>query len=87
MIDINTVQELLITASWVVPIIAGLVQVIKSAVPAIDGRFTPLLSVVVGLGLGISVVGLTVTGGFVGVVFGLTASGLYDLGKKTIAGA
>lgn len=86
MIDVNTIQELLIAAAWLVPVITGLVQVIKGAFENFPPRLIPVLSLVVGIILGSVVLGFSITGVFAGLVFGLTASGFYDLGKKTVAG-
>jgi hypothetical protein len=86
MIDIETIQQLLITAAWLVPVIAAVVQVVKVTWPKLDGRFTPVISLVVGVAVSLVVIGLTPIAGFAGLIFGLTASGLYDIGKKTVAG-
>lgn len=86
MIDINTIQELLVTAAWLVPVITAMVQVIKTAWATLPDRFVPLLSVVVGVVFGIVFIGWGLTGIFAGLIFGLTSSGFYDLGKKTLAG-
>lgn len=86
MIDINTIQELLIAAAWLVPVITGLVQVIKGAFETFPARLVPVLSLATGMVLGAVVLGFSMTGVFAGLVFGLTASGFYDLGKKTVAG-
>jgi hypothetical protein len=86
MIDVNTIQELLIAAAWLVPVITGIVQVIKTTFPSLDQRFIPILSLLTGILAGTVVLGFSLTGGFAGLIFGLTASGFYDLGKKTVAG-
>lgn len=87
MIDINTMQELLVSAAWIVPVITGLVQVIRVASGnAIYERFLPLVSLVIGVILGGLTIGWSVLGILAGLIFGLSASGFYDLGKKTIAG-
>jgi hypothetical protein len=87
MIDINTMEQLLLNAAWIVPVITGLVQVIRVATNnALYERYLPALSVVIGVILGIVVIGVGVPGIIAGLIFGLSASGFYDLGKKTIAG-
>ncbi len=86
MIDITTIQELLIAAAWLVPVITGLVQVIKGSFEAFPTRLVPILSIAVALVLSSVVLGFSMTGVFAGLIFGLTASGFYDLGKKTVAG-
>ncbi len=86
MIDVNTLQDLLVSAIWIVPVITGVTQVIITAAGDFPSRFKPLLSV----GAGIILTGIVYgdpTGIFAGLIFGLTASGLYDLGKKTLLGA
>lgn len=85
MIDIQTIQELLVTVAWAAPIVTALVQVIKVTLN-LGSRWMPATAVAVGAVVGLLVVGITPTGAFVGVIFGLASSGLYDLGKKTIKG-
>ena len=66
-----------------VPVIVGLVEIVKRL--GMPSRFCPVLAVV--LGIGLSFAGLhpspleTI---LEGVVAGLSASGLYDVGKKTL---
>ena len=73
-----------------VPVIVGLVQVLKRAWPELRGRWVPLLSL--GLGLALNVwagwyVGLALPEALaVGLVAGLSASGLYSQGKTFIEG-
>jgi hypothetical protein len=86
MIDINTIEQLLITGAWIVPVITALVGVIRATFWRIDERYLPAISLLVGVFLGILLIGFTIVGAFAGMIFGLTASGFYDLGKKTIAG-
>lgn len=83
MIDIATIQELLIHAAWLTPVVTGLVQVIKLAFN-IPSEMAPLTSVVIGAGVGALVFPSIATGAFVGIMIGLAASGLYDFGKKTL---
>lgn len=85
MIDIATIQELLVTVTWGAPLTTAFVQVIKTTLN-LDSRWVPATAVAVGVALGLIVIGVTVTGALVGAIFGLTSSGLYDLGKKTIVG-
>jgi hypothetical protein len=85
MIDINTMQELLINAAWIVPVITGLVQVIK-AWNTINEKYLPAVSIVIGVIIGGFAIGWSIIGIIGGIIFGLSASGFYDLGKKTIAG-
>lgn len=85
MIDIITIQELLTNAAWIVPVITGLVQVIKYP-NAINEKYLPAISLVIGILFGGFAIGWTILGIIGGIIFGLSASGFYDLGKKTIAG-
>lgn len=86
MIDPNTIQELLVTMAWVTPVLIALVGVVRSAV-SIPDRFVPLTSVVLGAGSGLLLVGFSAVGAVVGVIIGLSASGLYDVGKKSVFNA
>lgn len=86
MIDPNTIQELLVTMAWVTPVLIALVGVVRSTFGVAD-RYVPLLSVLLGAGAGLLLVGLSAVGAVVGVIIGLSASGLYDVGKKTVLGA
>lgn len=83
MIDPNTIQELLVAMSWVTPLVIGVVAVLRATFNLPD-RFMPLCSTLVGVGAGLLVVGVSAVGGVVGVIIGLSASGLYDVGKKTV---
>ena len=86
-IDNTLIEQILVSASWIVPVITGLIQVIKIATNnAIYERWLPGLAVVIGGILGGLVIGWTVIGVLAGVIFGLASSGLFDLGKKTVAG-
>lgn len=85
LVDINTVTEFIVTAAWVVPLVTGLVQVIKNSF-YIDPRWVPATSLLIGVAMGLLVIGFTPTAAIVGIIFGLTSSGLYDVGKKTISG-
>lgn len=86
MIDINTIQELLANAIWLVPTITALVFVLRTALSFIPDRFVPLMSVGVGICVGILFIGMTATGVFVGLMLGLTASGAYDAVKRPLIG-
>lgn len=83
MIDITNIQELLIHAAWLTPVVTGLVQVIKLAFN-LPSEMAPLTSVVIGAIVGALVFPAWGTGVFVGIIIGLAASGLYDFGKKTL---
>lgn len=69
----------------IVGITIGLTQALKLALTVSD-RYVPLVSIVVGLGLAFLMaqdlpIDAIVT---LGIVAGLSASGLYDVGKKTV---
>lgn len=85
MIDVNTIQELLVSMSWVTPIVIALVAIVRGTFSVPD-RYVPGTSVLVGIGAGLLFVGFSLLGGTVGLIIGLTASGAYDVAKKTIAG-
>lgn len=59
----------------------ALVEAVKRT-DKIPGNFLPLVSIVIGTGLGL-LFGVSV---FEGIVIGAAASGLYDFVKKTILG-
>jgi len=85
MIDITTLQDFVIKALWALPLVTGLVEVIKKATN-IGQRWIPILSVAIGAGVGLLIVQVSVIGAVVGIVLGLGATGLWELGKTTIAG-
>lgn len=83
--NIDTFKELLGAAAILTPIVTGLTQVIKVSCGLTDGRFVPLIAVILGLALGVLVIQMSVFGGLVGVVIGLSAVGLYEVGGKSKA--
>lgn len=83
MIDFKDVQALLIMAAWIVPLITALVQIIKVLIPNFSKRYAPALAAVIGIGLGLLIIQVSVLGALVGLILGLGAAGLWDLGKKT----
>jgi len=68
-----------------IPIIAALVQIAKGWI--VDARVWPLLAVVIGIVLNLVVAGATSgdlwRAGIVGLVAGLAAAGLYDVGHTS----
>ncbi|MCX6785905.1 MAG: hypothetical protein NTZ18_03595 [Candidatus Komeilibacteria bacterium] len=86
MIDIQNLQQLAANLAWITPVIIALVQVIKNATPESFNRYLPLISIGIGIGFGCLVVGISLTGGMIGLLLGLGATGLFELGKSTIAG-
>jgi hypothetical protein len=86
MIDIETVKNLLVVAVWSIPLITAIVEVIKRTFPVLGNRFIPLVSMVVGIGAGLLLIEVSIVGGFVGLILGLSACGLFEISKTTIAG-
>jgi hypothetical protein len=84
MIKYVNFQSLLTATAWALPIVIGLVEVVKRAIPKIHPRFTPVVSSVIGIGTGLIVVELSLTGAIVGLILGFGACGLWDFSKKTI---
>ncbi len=85
MIDATNLQQLLITAAWALPLVTGIVEVVKKTVQ-LPERWTPATAVAVGVGIGLLVVAPSVTGAVVGLILGLGATGLWEFGKITVAG-
>ena len=77
-------MEITITFGVLTAITVGLVQILKSF--KIDARINPVFAILMGIGL-CGLAGLVFPQViFAGLVMGLTASGLYDVGKKTVLG-
>lgn len=83
LVDIETITQLMVSAAWISPVVIALVQVIKTAID-VPSRFVPLLSLAVGVATSAVIVSFDATGLVFGVLVGLTASGLYDFGAKTV---
>lgn len=86
MIDITNIQELLVAMSWLTPVLVALVGVLRGAFK-IPSRWVPLISAVIGTAGALWLMDMTKTAAVVGLIIGLTASGAYDLAKKSIIGA
>jgi len=84
MIDFKEVQTLLIMAAWMVPLITVIVWIIRSVLPKLNKRYAPALAAVIGIGLGLLLIQVSVLGAIVGLILGFSASGLWDLGKNTV---
>lgn len=65
----------------IVPIVIALVEAAKQV--GLNNRFAPVLSIILGIGLGLLAGGVSLSSASKGLVFGLAASGLYA-GSKTI---
>jgi len=75
--------------AYFIPIIVGLVEVIKR-VTGVDSKFAPLLSIILGILLSWAgtFYGTATEFLFTGIIAGLSASGLYDTaGRPIIKGA
>lgn len=70
--DLNTFKDL----GMIVALTLGLTQVTKSFIS--DTRFYPLISLVVAVGLTLLIMGVSTLAVLIGIVAGLSASGLYD---------
>ena len=64
-----------------VPIITALVEVFKRFIPE---KYAALVAIVLGVGYVFGMSGISFEGFVWGIVFGLSASGLYDVAKKPI---
>lgn len=66
----------------------GIIEVIKGIVPMkyeqYKGRYSPLVAIVLGLIIGFTMFGFTKMGIFVGVITGLSSSGLFSGIKATV---
>jgi len=64
----------------------GIVEVIKGF--ELDKRFLPIVAIIIGLVFSIisNIGGDTIMNIFAGIGIGLASCGLFDFGKKTIAG-
>jgi len=83
MTDITTLN---ITLTVITAVVIALVKIaINSGMPK---RFSPVLAIVLGIAslLGLTFLEAPVSVIFAGIVVGLSACGLYDLGKTTILG-
>lgn len=71
--------------TWITPLLIAFVALVRGTFN-LAARWIPLTSFVVGIGAGLLLIDHTVLGGVVGAIIGLTASGLYDVGKKSVLG-
>lgn len=68
----------------IVPIVVGLLEVLKKAIK-VDNRFLPAISLLVGIAINLSVIGgVSVQSVLGGIILGLSASGLYDAGRSVV---
>lgn len=78
-------NEILIFATVILPIVTAVVEVVKRALP-LDTKYAPLLSIVLGIAIGALAYPFTDFGLverlWAGALAGLGAMGLFDLGQK-----
>lgn len=84
-ITTETLQQAIISASILLPILTGIIAAIRQAFN-IPSRWVPLLSVILGIILSLLFMQLTVYGALIGIICGLGATGLWEFGKTTVAG-
>jgi hypothetical protein len=86
MIDMNAVQELVGKSFFIlVPIITGLIMIVKRLIPERHRKaWTPALSLMIGVGVALLVNGLTRQAAIIGVILGLSASGLWSAAKNPL---
>lgn len=85
--DINSITGLVDSYSIViVALVLGLTQIVKQFLgEQLAGKWSPVVSVVLGLGCGLLIIGATRQAAIVGIILGLTAGGLWS-GTKAMAG-
>ena len=86
MIDITTLQQLITQASWALPLVTGIVAVIRQT-GIVGDRWLPAVSTIAGIAVGILIIQVSITGAVVGLILGLGATGLWEFGKTTVANA
>lgn len=83
--NIEIITELMKELVILVPLATGLTEVIKRALALENPRFIPAISVVLGGGLSVLLLGASVPAVVVGIIGGLSGTGLWEFGKTTIA--
>jgi len=63
----------------IVPVVIGLVEIAKRQ--GLSSRWAPFLSLALGVAGALLLIGLTPEAGLQGILFGLSAAGLYSGGK------
>lgn len=78
--DTNTIMDLVSSyAVIVIPIITGLIAVVKKALPeTIQQKFLPLISIILGIAASFLVAGVSRDSSVMGIIMGLSASGLWS---------
>ena len=76
-------MELVLGIAVLIAFTVGITEVIKRL--GLPSKFSPLVSLIVGIGLAILALTDTMTNKIItGIMCGLSASGLWDNGKKTV---
>ncbi len=83
---LQVLTDLMAQLPLVVAIATGLTEVIKRALSLQSDRFIPLVSVVIGAGTGLVLLGVSIPAAVLGVIAGLAGTGLWEFGKTTVAG-
>ena len=71
-----------ITDAIVIPIIVGVIEVLKNV--GLSTKFSPLVSLILGVIAALALGGLSLENGVFGIIYGLSASGLYAGTKATL---
>ena len=79
MIETNALNAIASQVSWIGPVTAATIAVFK---PLLPEKYIPLIALIVGIGFGLAAIDVSITGGIVGLICGLSATGLYELVKK-----
>jgi len=67
----------------IIPIVLALTEITKQF--GVTGKYAVLVSIGFGVAFGL-LVNLSIEGGVTGLILGLSAAGVYDVGKKVILG-
>ena len=86
MIEQAAIQTLVIQASWITPLITGVIILVRSTFPKLPARYVPAIATGAGVLAGLFLIQLSVTGAVVGFILGLGATGLWEFGKTTVLG-
>lgn len=83
--DIDTVSIMLGKVAVFAPITVALVKAVNMT-EVVPSRLLPLVAVIIGVAFGWFFVSASAVGVFAGLALGLTAVGLFEFGKTTVAG-
>lgn len=68
-----------LTETAIVPVVVAITQAIKNL--GLDSKFSPIVAIVLGIVFTLTIGGLSLESGLKGLIFGLSASGLYSGAK------